>query len=307
MNQVSTVNQVIAFDIGGTNSRIALFEHGKIVWRDEAPTPAQQGPQAMIETMLTLLRPICAVNASIGVAIAAQVVGDVVNAGNESILRGWNNFPLAAALAEKTLRTANMISVVNDARAAAWGEYVGGSGCGSEQFLFVTISTGIGAGLVLNGRLHLARNGYEAELGETRTETGAMLEDLASGTALARVALQNGYASGKLLCDAADAGDSRAEALYRHGIKEVAKKLADLVVMLGVEKVAIGGGLGLRPGYLQRLNDEMRKFPRIYHCTLVAASLGHDAGLCGVAALTKRDYPVAMMTNQIPSLSSYRT
>lgn len=291
VSKLSPINQVIAFDIGGTNSRIALFEDGKIIWRDEAPTPAQQGPQAMVETMLTLLRPICAVNAPIGIAIAAQVIGEVVNAGNESILRGWNNFPLAAALAEKTERTANMVnmvSVVNDARAAAWGEYVGGSGCGSEQFLFVTISTGIGAGLVLNGRLHLARNGYEAELGETRTETGVMLEDLASGSALARIALQNGYASGKLLCDAADAGDLRAEALYRHGIKEVAKKLADLVVMLGIEKVAIGGGLGLRPGYLQRLNDEMRKFPLLYQCDLVAATLGHDAGLYGVAALTHK-------------------
>lgn len=282
------MTQVIAFDIGGTNSRIALFEHGKIDWRDEAATPAQQGPQAMVETMLALLRPISANNAPIAVAIAAQVVGAVVNAGNESILRGWHNFPLAAALAEKTQREVTMVSVVNDARAAAWGEYVFGAGRGSEQFLFVTISTGIGAGLVLNGRLHLARNGYEGELGETRTENGAMLEEIASGTALARIALQYGFASGKLLCDAADAGDAQAERLLRHGIQEVAKKLADLVVMLGIEKVAIGGGLGLRPGYLLRLSEEMSKFPCIYQCQLAAATLGHDAGLYGAAALTHK-------------------
>lgn len=276
------MHQVIAFDIGGTNSRIALFEHGKIVWRDEAPTPGQQGPQAMLETMLALYRPIGAVQAPIGVAIAAQVVGSVVNAGNESILSGWHNFPLARLLTENTKQ---VVTVMNDARAATWGEYVAGSDNGSEQFLFVTISTGIGAGLVLNGRLHLARNGYEGELGETRTESGAMLEELASGTALSRFALQNGYASGKLLCDAADAGDICAEKLYRHGIKEVAKKLADLVVMLGIEKVAVGGGLGLRPGYLKRLQNEMSEFPRIYQCKLVAATLGHDAGIYGVAAL----------------------
>lgn len=281
------MDQVIAFDIGGTNSRIALVEHGQIVWRDEAPTPAQQGPAAMLETMLGLLvqsemraAPIATI-APIVVAIAAQVIGGCVNANNQSILRGWQDFPLASVMSERTRRP---VSLINDARAAAWGEYRYGAGRDSEQFLFVTISTGVGAGLVLNGRLHLARNGYEAELGEMLTASGQMLEDLASGSALGKLALQNGYANAQLLCDAADAGEARAEALYRGGICEVAKKLADLVVMLGIQKVAVGGGLGLRAGYLERLQDEMKKFPLIYQCDLVAASLGRDAGLYGAAA-----------------------
>ncbi|MFZ6751040.1 ROK family protein [Undibacterium sp. Ren11W] len=277
------MDQVIAFDIGGTNSRIALFEHGKIIWRDEAITPGQQGPTAMLETMLGLLPQLEARSAPIVVAIAAQIIDACVNANNQSILRGWNNFPLASVLSERAQRP---VRLINDARAAAWGEYVYGAGRDCEQFLFVTISTGIGAGLVLNGRLHLARNGYEAELGETLTEHGQMLEDLASGSALARLALQNGYASARLFCDAADAGDIQADALYRSGIREVAKKIADLVVMLGIQKVAVGGGLGLRVGYLARLQDEMKKFPPTYQCELVAASLGHDAGLYGAAAYT---------------------
>jgi N-acylmannosamine kinase len=277
------MDQVIAFDIGGTNSRIALVEHGQIVWRDEAPTPAQQGPAAMLETMLGLLAQSEARSVPttpIVVAIAAQVIGGCVNANNQGILRGWHDFPLASVLSERTRRP---VSLINDARAAAWGEYRYGAGRDSEQFLFVTISTGVGAGLVLNGRLHLVRNGYEAELGETLTASGQMLEDLASGSALGKLALQNGYANAQLLCDAADAGDARAEALYRGGIGEVAKKIADLVVMLGIQKVAVGGGLGLRAGYLQRLQDEMKQFPTIYQCDLVAASLGHDAGLYGAA------------------------
>lgn len=275
------MNQVIAFDIGGTNSRIALFEHGKIIWRDEAITPGQQGPATMLETMLGLLPQLEARSAPIVVAIAAQIINGCVNANNQNILRGWHNFPLASALSERSQRPVHLI---NDARAAAWGEYVYGAGRDCEQFLFVTISTGVGAGLVLNGRLHLARNGYEAELGETLTENGQMLEDLASGSALAKLALKNGYASARLLCDAADAGDTRADAVYRSGIREVAKKIADLVVMLGIQKVAVGGGLGLRVGYLARLQEEMKKFPPIYQCELVAASLGHDAGLYGAAA-----------------------
>ncbi|MCX7217671.1 MAG: ROK family protein [Burkholderiales bacterium] len=279
------MNQVIAFDIGGTNSRIALFEDGKIAWRDEAPTPAQLGPNAMLETMLGLYAPISTIEAPIGIAFAALIVGECIHTENENILRGCKNFPLASALSEKTTRT---VSLINDARAAAWGEYVFGAGRGCEQFLFVTVSTAVGAGLVLNGRLHLASNGYEAELGETLTENGQMLEDLASGSALAKLALKNGYANAQLLCDAADAGDSKAEALYRSGIRELAKKIADLVVMLGIQKVAVGGGLGLRVGYLQRLQDEIKKFPPIYQCELVAASLGHDAGLYGAAAYASK-------------------
>ena len=167
------MSQVIAFDIGGTNSRIALFDDGKLIWRDQTPTLGQQGPHAMLASMLALYQPMKVVQAPIGVAIAAQVVGPYVNASNESILSAWHHFPLASALSEKTQQR---VTVVNDARAAAWGEYIAGSGGDSEQFLFVTISTGIGAGIVLNGRLHLARNGYEGELGETLTENGASLK-----------------------------------------------------------------------------------------------------------------------------------
>lgn len=279
------MSQVIAFDIGGTNSRIALFEHGKIVWRNESPTPGKQGPQAILENMLALYSPISAVDAPIGVAFAALIVDNCVHTENENILRGCQHFPLVNALSEKTHRT---VTLVNDARAATWGEYIHGAGRDSEQFLFMTVSTAIGAGLVLNGRLHLARNGYEGELGETRTENGPMLEEIASGTALGRIALQNGYPNGKLLCDAADAGDAKAETLYRQTIQEIAKKLADMVVMLGIEKVAVGGGLGLRVGYIERLRGELEKFPKIYHCDLIAAKLGHDAGLYGAAALAKK-------------------
>ena len=89
------MSQVIAFDIGGTHSRIALFDDGKLIWRDQTPTLGQQGPHAMLASMLALYQPMKVVQAPIGVAIAAQVVGPYVNASNESILSAWHHFPLA--------------------------------------------------------------------------------------------------------------------------------------------------------------------------------------------------------------------
>jgi N-acylmannosamine kinase len=280
------MSKVIAFDVGGTNSRVALIEDGNIIARDEAATPSKDGPQVLVERLTDLFHPYAAIDAPIGVAITGHIVDGRVTAHNPNLLPGWQDFPLRAALGKAFGKT---VQVVNDARAAAWGEYLHGSGHGCDEFLFVTVSTGVGAGLVLNRRLHLARNGFDAELGEMKTADGVTLEELASGSALSRSAALHAYGDAKSLCDAADHGDVRAEALLQHGITEVAKKLADLAVMLGIQRVAIGGGLGLRPGYLERLQRTMMTYPLIYRYEVVRAELGHDAGLYGVAALAQSE------------------
>lgn len=292
MLENAALPQAIAFDIGGTNSRIALFQGGRIVWRKQLPTPGQQGPQAMITTMNALRAGLMEFElprgVPTGVAIAAQVVNGCVNADNQSILRGWQQVPLRAMLAEQW---GCPLTLVNDARAAAWGEYLYGAGQGVDQFLFVTVSTGVGAGLVLNRRLHLAANGFEGELGETRLGDGRILEYHASGSALQRVALQQGFASGKALCQAFEQGDALATHLLRQAIAPLAHKLLDLIMMLGLEQIAIGGGLGLRPAYLALLQHELAQLGMPYPCPLVAAQLGDDAGLHGVAALLAAPLP----------------
>ena len=276
------MSKAIALDVGGTHSRAALFEHGQIVWRASAATPARQGPQAMLATMVELLVPLHSVQAPIGVAIAGQVADGCVTAHNPDILSGWQAYPLAQALSE---RMARPVRIVNDARAAAWGEYCFGAGRGCDEFLFLTVSTGVGAGLVLNRRLHLARNGLDAEIGETLTADGRTLEAHASGSALGELARRHGWADARALCDAADAGDAIAEAHLRAGIREVANKLADLTVMLGIQRTVVGGGVGLRPGYVERLREELQRLPALYRHEMMRAELGADAGLHGAAAL----------------------
>jgi N-acylmannosamine kinase len=100
-----------------------------------------------------------------------------------------------------------------------------------------------------------------------------------------QAALRLGFADGRALCDAADAGHAEAERALRHGIRQLALKLADLSVLLGVERTAVGGGLGLRPGYLERLREEMHRLPALYRHEIIGAQLGADAGLHGVCAL----------------------
>jgi len=272
----------IVFDIGGTQSRIALLEDRHVVWRDQTATPSQAGPDAVIECMAQLFRPVSHHNDPVGVAITGHIVAGCVTAHNSAILPGWQSFPLQQRLSEKLNRP---VLVFNDARAAAWGEYRFGAGQGYDEFLFLTVSTGVGGGLILNRRLHIAQNGFDAEIGEMKTADGRTLEQHASGTALNCLAVQHGYGTAKLLCDAADQGDLQAEAMVQHGVREIAKKLADMAVMVGIQQVALGGSVGLRPGYLERLQNEIKNFSAIYQVNVCAAQLGHDAGLLGVADL----------------------
>jgi N-acylmannosamine kinase len=276
------MHRVIALDIGGTQSRAALLEGGRIVWRDARRTPAQSGPDAVVALVQELLAPVSAEDARVGVGIAGIVENGSVTAHNLGLLRDWQAYPLQSRLEAALARP---VRVANDARAAAWGEYRFGAGRGTSQFAFVTVSTGVGAGLVLDGRLHLVADGLEAELGETLMESGRTLEDTASGTAMHAAAQRLGFADGKALCDAADAGDERAEAALRVGVRALALKLADLRVTLGIERTAIGGGLGLRPGYVERVQQELHRLPALYRHEIIGAALGADAGLHGVAAL----------------------
>jgi len=283
------MKKTVVFDIGGTQSRIALFEDNQIVWRDQVATPSKAGPDATVECMAQLFNSSDIANKTdlkVGVAVTGQIVDGCVTAHNSAILSDWHSYPLQRNLSASLKRP---VSLFNDARAAAWGEYRFGTGQGCDEFLFLTVSTGVGAGLILNRRLHIAKNGFDAEIGEMKTDDGQILENRASGTALGNLALQFGYTNAKGLCDAADQGDEQANKLYQNSIREIAKKLADLAVMLGIQRVALGGSVGLRPKYLERLRLEMELYPPLYQIEIVTAHLGHDAGLVGVADLVRTD------------------
>jgi predicted NBD/HSP70 family sugar kinase len=193
-------------------------------------------------------------------------------------MQGWHDFDLQTTLEQATsLKTI----VLNDADAAAWGEAAFGAGRDARDFVFVTISTGIGGGLILNSRLHTTPFGLEADLGFTLVN-GTPLEFLASGTVLDRYAVVRGWT---------DARDVIANALIDDGanmkLEEsaglIAAKLADLRVTLGITRAVIGGGLGLAPGYLERLKNNLEQLPELYQLEIVPAALGVDAGLIGAA------------------------
>ncbi|HWG84541.1 MAG TPA: ROK family protein, partial [Deinococcales bacterium] len=246
--------------------------------------PGEHGPQAVTQAAVELLRPLLPSARALGIAATGQVAEGRVTALNIDTLQGWHAFDLRGALAGATgLETV----VLNDADAAAWGEFAQGAGRGVEQFAFVTVSTGVGCGLVLNGRLHLTGHGLQSELGYALTPSGEPLELVASGGALDRWARERGWQGAREVVRRAATDPAAAGALERSATL-LAARLADLRVVLGLERVAVGGGLGLTPEYLEQLRAALGRLDSLYHLELVPAALGADAGLVGAADWASR-------------------
>ncbi|ACO46306.1 ROK family protein [Deinococcus deserti] len=284
---------LLALDIGGTSIRAALVQGSQVLERQESATPKPATPDAVIAAALELALPLSSHARAVGVACAGAVARGRVTATAAHTFPGWTDIPLADELARKL---GLPCAALNDARAAAWGEYVAGAGQGSTEFMFVTVSTGVGAGLILGGQLHLAANGLDAEIGfvSVPAQWGpgvnipplghlGPLEFETSGTALGARAQVLGFSSARALCDAAEAGDPRAEAEYQRSAALLAWKLADVAALLGITRVALGGSVGLRSGYLDRVRASLSHFPERYQPEVVHARQGADAGLLGAA------------------------
>ncbi len=227
-------------------------------------------------------------------------------------LPGWRDVPLGRMIQDEFgLPT----SLENDANAAAMGEHRFGVGCDAEHLIYVTASTGIGGGFILDGRLYRGATGAAAEVGHmTILPHGPLcgcgnrgcLEALASGTAIAREArervargvatliaeLAQGDSDGisaKMVAQAADLGDAEANEILDQAMIFLGVGMANLVNLFNPQLLVIGGGL-TKMG--PRLFDPVRRIVdrRAFPATASAveikrAQLGDDVGLLGAAAV----------------------
>ncbi len=287
---------IAALDIGGTKISIALLDGAKILERSEVRTPEPATPEEVSSAVIRLLEPFKTRVSRLGVAATGRVANGRVTALNSKTLTGWTDFDLQTTL-ENALNLETV--VLNDADAAAWGEAAFGAGFGVHDFVFMTISTGVGGGLILNSRLHTTPFGLQADLGFTLVN-GVPLEFVASGKALDAYAVSRGWSDARdVIANAANDTDANAKLEESAGL--IAAKLADLRVTLGITRAVIGGGLGLAPGYLERLKTNLEKLGSLYHLELVPAALGVDAGLIGAADWTRQNLGDGLRPSPTPS------
>jgi glucokinase len=263
-----------AVDLGGTKILSLVVDGGGSVLGDDLrPTEAAGGPDVVLGRIESSLRSAMAAAgvpalSALGVASPGPIDlarGAVVGAPN---LPGWRDVPVASWLSR---RFGCPALLENDANAAAWGEFTFGAGRGTHHLIYLTISTGIGAGLILDGRLYRGRDGAAGEIGHIALVpdgppcacgSSGCLEALASGTAIPRrlqEAIEAGtvptlaaFAAGdkpsiELLVRAASHPDAaiRAEAgsVWQELGCHLGRGLAAIVNIFNPDAVVVGGGV----------------------------------------------------------------
>ncbi len=281
----------LAIDLGGTKLLLALVDGATVIDRIEAPTERAAGPEVWVSQMAGLALRWAGRFDHAGITVTGLVKDNLWRALNPETLAIPGRFAL-----HETAQIALGVPVTlcNDAQAAAWGEHVLGAGQGKD-IVFVTVSTGIGGGVVSGGRLLLGRGAVAGHFGqvlplpegpEHRFEGGA------SGLWIAAEGAKHGLANdARAVFAAAASGDTVAEDILQSSARRVARLCHDLQLMLDPHITVIGGGVGLAPGYIDRMAASVAHLQPLVRPTLCPAALGKDAGVIGVADLSRRNHP----------------
>ena len=172
---------------------------------------------------------------------------------------------------------------MNDAHAAAWGEFVAGAGAGRDM-VFLTVSTGIGGGIVRGGRL---LEGLAGHFGQFVDEGGVRVEDRAAGRWMAAEAAAAGHPTDAAGVFAA-AGAALGRADPRTGAARGSPALCrNVQLAVDPERIVIGGSIGLAPGFIERIAAALDGLDPEIAPRLVPAALGARAGVIGAAALAE--------------------
>jgi glucokinase len=304
---------VLGIDIGGTKLAAGVISPGgQVLTYQRIPTPADLDAEDLFSIVVELaevVRSRCQLSvAALGVGCGGPL------AYPEGVVSPlhipcWRDFPLRARLVE---RFGLPTSLDNDAKAFALGEALLGAGRGSRALLGMVISTGVGGGVVVDGRLLHGASGNAGHIGHTlisltgpRCACGARgcLTAYSSGTGLvarARAALERGSSSslgelpagqisGQTIAAAARSGDALSRRLLRDAASALARALVDAANILDLDRVVLGGGLvGAADLWLAPLQKQTRRrtgFLLARNLDIRVSELGEHAGVIGAAAL----------------------
>lgn len=314
-----------AIDLGGTKLRAIVADaEGRVYGEEVRPSPAPQGPEAVFRGMVDCL------DAALGqagrrrsdlaaVGIASPGAVDAVRGivPNAPQLPGWRDVPLAEIIS-RALELPTRLE--NDATAAALGEHAFGAGRGSRYMLFLTVSTGIGGGIIIDGRLYTGKSGAAGELGHIVIDPdgppcgcGARghLEAFASGTAIARrgeelvargespilaeLRRREGPVTAEMMQRAAQMGDAASRGAFRQAGHYLGLGLASFVNIFNPEVIVIGGGVSAAGElFLPEAEVTMRSLAMtqpLRDVRLALGELGDRAGTLGMIACLREAAP----------------
>ena len=322
MTEPTKQNLVLSIDLGGTKIVTAIVSStGEIISRQYKPTLAEEGMEAVVNRMLATIDDSikntnlmsCSLSA-IGIAAAGAIDSTKGTVTDSPNLPGWHNIPLRDIVEGATgIRT----FVMNDASAAALGEHTFGAGKGVNNLIYITVSTGIGGGIIIDGKLYNGVSGSAGEIGHTTIDINGprcscgnigCLEMLASGKAVAREAqrlISHGarttiieVAEGELqnitaqtVAAAAQKGDATATAIISRAASYLGVGMVNLVNIFNPEMIIVGGGMAkmgdmLLDGARKVVTERAFQLPAQV-VRIVPSQLGDNAGILGAVAFAR--------------------
>ncbi len=315
---------VLGVDLGGSKILSAVVNaKGEMLSSDRRTTPAAKGPDVVIQAILDSIKRAISQAGITAAQLAAICIGAPGLSNPETgviftspHLPGWKDVPLKTIVEGETgIKTL----LLNDTNAAALGELYFGAAKGARNFICVTLGTGIGGGIVIDGEIYAGSLGTAGEIGHMAIDTNGRKcncgntgcwETLASGTALAREAKQRisdgaktsilEYADGDVnkvnaetVHKAAQQGDTLAKELIAQLAYYIGVGLANLIHIFNPELIVIGGGLSnigdmlLEPAY--KLAGERVNKTAFASVRFARAELGRNSGVIGAAAYAFRE------------------
>lgn len=312
----------IGIDLGGTNIAVGLVDDdGKITAKDSTPTLKERDYKEIVKDMAELSKKLLLDNGYSEDDVNAVGIGSPGTIDNSrGIVVYANNIKMEhAPVAEEFKKYIDKpVNMENDANAAAYGEYIA-SGGNAQSFVFMTLGTGVGGGIIINGDIYRGFNGAGAEIGhssivfdgkECTCGKKGCLEVYASVTALidqTREAMEKhpeslmhkwvekeGHVSGRTAFECAKAGDETALAVKNAYIRYVAEGINNMINIFQPEKFVIGGGISKEGNILLEpikefvyKNDYNKFMPKT---EISIAKLYNDAGIIGAAMAAKNAF-----------------
>ncbi|MFF2964351.1 ROK family protein [Streptomyces sp. NPDC057963] len=302
---------VAALDVGGTKIAAALVDRsGALLVRTQRPTPARESAETVMGAVTEVLAELSASPqwgraTAVGIGSAGPVDA---SAGTVSPVNvpAWRDFPLV----ERVGKAAGGLPVelVGDGVAMTAAEHWLGAARGYDNALCMVVSTGVGGGLVLGGKLHPGPTGNAGHIGHVSVDldgdpcpcgSRGCVERIASGPNIARRALENGWrpgpdgdASAAAVAAAARAGDEVAIASFERAAQALAAGIAATATLVEIDIAVIGGGVaGAGDVLFAPLRRALRGYATlsfVRQLTVAPAVMGTDAGLVGAAAAAVR-------------------
>lgn len=280
----------LAVDIGGTKIAAAIIESGKVIRRQQIATPSSSNPEEMDKALEDLLTPFISEVSTVAVASTGIIKDGILTALNPLNLGGLNNYPLRKVIEHITKKPT---VAINDAQAAAWAEYQT-LDLNRVNMAFITVSTGVGAGVVINNDLLIGANGIAGHAGHTLADPNGPIcgcgrqgcvESIASGIAIGQAGKTffGDGCTGEIVFKHFSQNDPHAIDIVNRSARAIAHLIADLKMVLDIELVTLGGSVGLAPRYLERVQHYLAQQPSPYQIKIQPARCGADAGLIGAA------------------------